>query len=279
MLCTHDLRLHKDPEMTESNLRWLAFGWRNVSVVDFFSISLICVTFSGYLYEEKHSPQSSWMRPLLKLAEMLLSRCQMEEDELSLDSLLQDSMTGLLCREHFPLTTLCSTVFYTVWRQQNDGLLVFLQSAESSDLLILLCHLVVHTWSTNEVSVSLFSTSTLCFFCLFLGVGGGSEWAAGKKNKQKNWTGQQSLAALKQIDRQSFTLMLVPVGSFTPDLRVFVQGEETTQRKSTWERGENMQCPHRKGHSGESNLCHYNWQVVTTEAPCFQSVIFSNEKR
>lgn len=43
---------------------------------------------------------------------------------------------------------------------------------------------------------------------------------------KKLWTGQLSLAGLIQIDRQ-FTLMLVPVGSFAPDLRVFAQREET----------------------------------------------------
>lgn len=39
----------KYTEMTESYLHWLVFCWSNVSAVGFYSISVLCVTFSVYL--------------------------------------------------------------------------------------------------------------------------------------------------------------------------------------------------------------------------------------
>lgn len=88
--CAHALRL---PEAI-----------RHVSVVDFFSISVVCVTFSSYLYEEKHSLQPSWIHSLLKFTEMLLSCCQLVGDDRSLDSLPLDSISSLWR----PVSTRCT---------------------------------------------------------------------------------------------------------------------------------------------------------------------------
>lgn len=90
MQCVHVINgCTKDPEMTESNL-----GWRLVREIFLW---LICVSFCGYLYEEISSRQFPSMCPLLSQSEVLLSRCQVEEKELSLDCTLLDSMTGHLC--------------------------------------------------------------------------------------------------------------------------------------------------------------------------------------
>lgn len=158
----------QDIRMTESNLHWLAFGWRNMSVVDFYSISLICVSFSSYLYEGKHSLRSSWIHPLLKLAKVLLSRCQMVEDELSLGGLLLDSMTGPF-PPHFSLFhCILQCLTTTKWFR-------------SSDLLILLCHLVDYGSSSSSSSAVCAFIPHLYLFSIFIlkgWWGGGLQWVS-----------------------------------------------------------------------------------------------------
>lgn len=133
---THDKWLHKR--------RWHLemFLWY------FSPVSLkICDTFSGYLHGERHSPRFSWIRPLLKPAEMVLSGCQTVEGELSLDSPPLDSMTGLWCGNHFLLAALGIFQCLKTTKWWITGISMF------TELLILLCHLVVCTRSAAAVCV------------------------------------------------------------------------------------------------------------------------------
>lgn len=172
MQCVHVINgCTKDPEMTESNL-----GWRLVREIFLW---LICVSFCGYLYEEISSRQFPSMCPLLRLSEVLLSRCQ---------PWLYTSRSHDWTSLHFALLGDCKTLY--------DGLLGFLQSVQGSWVF---CATQWRTPRTQEQRLCVF-THRLYLFWL--------------EEKIKAWTGQQSLTGLIQIDRQSFRLMFVPVGSF-----------------------------------------------------------------
>lgn len=217
----------QDIRMTESNLHWLAFGWRNMSVVDFYSISLICVSFSSYLYKGKHSLWSSWIHPLLKLAKVLLSRCQMVEDELSLGGLLLDSMTGLLCGDHFLLISHCFTVFYSVWQQQND-------------LGVQICWFFCAIWWTMAAaaaaavqSLCLYSSPLPIFYFYFEGLMG---WGFAVGKLQVKHREQVSGSCRANIDWQTIihTCLCTCWQLHSWSACLWTEGGNT-QRKSTWE--------------------------------------------
>lgn len=104
----------KDTEVTESNLHWLAF-WLEAWWIS--PVSLWFVSLSAVIYMIKKTPCSlpeciyCWSRPGCCY---LAVRCW--KMKLSLDGLLLDSMTGLLCTDHFLRTALCSNVLYSVWK-------------------------------------------------------------------------------------------------------------------------------------------------------------------
>lgn len=155
----------------------------------FFNISVTCDTFSSYLYEEKHSLKPPWIHSLWKFMAMMLSRCQLDGDERSLDSLPPDSVTRLLCGDHFLLVALCSIVLYSLWRRRHDGLLLFIVERVQALLFIPLCHLVVDTWSI----------ASLCF----------SHCVSKVLPIKTGWTGQRSLQGIIQNDRHPPSLVLV----------------------------------------------------------------------
>lgn len=165
----------KDTAMTESNLRWLAFGWRNMPVVDFLSRPLICVTFSSYLYVEQHSLQSPWIHPLLKLVEILSCAARWRMMSLALmvysliawlDFFVKTISSSLHCILPFlMITTWRISVFPTKCKEFR-----FVDSfAPSSGL-----HL------QHQGTLCTFILTATCFFKGWWGCSSG--WAAGKKN-------------------------------------------------------------------------------------------------